>query len=261
MNDNAIVGFNGDYRFLSNFYSAPITYILGNTEIITFPTSEHFYQAMKVRGDVNRQKHIASLEKPGEAKRLGKVPSSEEERIYTMREALWYKFKYSNELKERLIYTHPRKLIESNTWGDKFWGVCNGEGQNLLGRLLMELRSILIENPLPPLTVFTAQYSKKSMDRLDITMKGQDPIGKVFAPPKSLVYDYKGGRIDCDKYSSVYNNLMLESYNNNKSTWNFILSRRSVTLVCFCKPGEFCHRVLLAQIFRQLGATYKGEIT
>lgn len=34
-------------------------------------------------------------------------------------------------------------LIEGNTWRDRFWGVYNGQGENWLGRLLMEVRESL----------------------------------------------------------------------------------------------------------------------
>lgn len=33
----------------------------------------------------------------------------------------------------------------SNTWGDKVWGVCNGEGENRLGKILMRIRSEIRE--------------------------------------------------------------------------------------------------------------------
>ena len=31
-------------------------------------------------------------------------------------------------------------LVEKNDWGDTFWGVCSGKGENYLGRLLMQVR-------------------------------------------------------------------------------------------------------------------------
>lgn len=33
-----------------------------------------------------------------------------------------------------------RPIIEDNHWGDTFWGVCGGVGENHLGRLLEEIR-------------------------------------------------------------------------------------------------------------------------
>jgi predicted NAD-dependent protein-ADP-ribosyltransferase YbiA (DUF1768 family) len=32
------------------------------------------------------------------------------------------------------------EIVEDNTWGDTFWGQCNGMGQNQLGKLLMKIR-------------------------------------------------------------------------------------------------------------------------
>lgn len=43
-------------------------------------------------------------------------------------------------LREKLLATGDAELVEGNTWGDRFWGVCNGVGQNWLGRLLMQVR-------------------------------------------------------------------------------------------------------------------------
>ena len=37
--------------------------------------------------------------------------------------------------------TGAEELVEGNYWGDTFWGVCRGEGENKLGKLLMQVRS------------------------------------------------------------------------------------------------------------------------
>lgn len=43
----------------------------------------------------------------------------------------------------KLIATGDSQLIEGNTWGDTYWGVCRGKGQNKLGKLLMKVRDII----------------------------------------------------------------------------------------------------------------------
>ena len=49
--------------------------------------------------------------------------------------------KYANdEYYGILCSTKGKYLIEGNTWGDTFWGECNGRGRNFLGRSLMQLR-------------------------------------------------------------------------------------------------------------------------
>lgn len=60
-----------------------------------------------------------------------------------MKDALFYKFSQDKDLRDKLIATGNTELIEDNTWNDRFWGVCNGEGINHLGKLLMELRDEL----------------------------------------------------------------------------------------------------------------------
>lgn len=32
------------------------------------------------------------------------------------------------------------EIVEENTWGDTYWGVCNGVGKNHLGKILMKVR-------------------------------------------------------------------------------------------------------------------------
>ena len=41
------------------------------------------------------------------------------------------------------IHTGEAELIEGNDWGDITWGVCNGIGENKLGKILMKLRLTL----------------------------------------------------------------------------------------------------------------------
>ena len=46
-------------------------------------------------------------------------------------------------LKEMLLETNTKELIEGNNHGDTYWGTVNGKGENMLGKLLMEVRSEL----------------------------------------------------------------------------------------------------------------------
>ena len=38
-------------------------------------------------------------------------------------------------------------LEEGNTWGDRVWGVCQGQGENRLGKILMKVREELRAAP------------------------------------------------------------------------------------------------------------------
>lgn len=44
-----------------------------------------------------------------------------------------------------LINTGDAELIEGNSWGDTFWGECNGIGENNLGKILMKIRKEIVD--------------------------------------------------------------------------------------------------------------------
>lgn len=142
-----ITSFSGEYRFLSNFW--PCTVTLDGEQ---YPSVEHAYQAAKIpcawEAAPQARRAIADLPTPGQAKQAGKRISIREgwesHRIFVMRELLQQKFS-TDPLRSQLIATYPFHLEEGNTWGDTFWGVCKGRGQNVLGRMLMEIRDELIK--------------------------------------------------------------------------------------------------------------------
>lgn len=108
-------------------------------------------------------------------------------------------------------------------------------------------------------SVYTAPYNYVGEDRLDITVKGKDPLGRIFAPTWKMVMKAKKGLISESEYTAMYRNLMRASYRNYREAWEDVLGRGRVTLVCFCPSGSFCHRYLLAGFFEKLGAVYLGE--
>jgi ribA/ribD-fused uncharacterized protein len=140
--------FAGACRFLSNFEPAKITIAEHG---LTFPTVEHAYQAAKYNLDqparLQAMKDIAALDTPGQAKRAGRMiplrPDWDRVKLPIMRRLVRLKFFGNGHLAILLLATEPAELIEGNTWGDTYWGVCNGKGRNHLGKLLMSVRSEL----------------------------------------------------------------------------------------------------------------------
>lgn len=57
-----------------------------------------------------------------------------------MYEVCLSKFLKNPILLQKLIDTGNEELVEGNTWGDRYWGVCDGVGKNHLGKILMRLR-------------------------------------------------------------------------------------------------------------------------
>lgn len=132
--------FRGQHKFLSNFCSINIEY-----EGIVYPSVEHAYVAAKTLDqDIRRQ--VALIASPAEAKKTGHRltlrPGWDEIRLGIMEELLRKKFSYEH-LAGLLLATGDEELIEGNTWGDTWYGQCNGAGENHLGKLLMKIRDEL----------------------------------------------------------------------------------------------------------------------
>lgn len=127
-----------DYGFLSNFSRHPIT-----MDGRVWPTVEHYYQAMKSPSTVV-QDSIRFADSPGSAKTLGKQVTIREDweqvKMGIMKDALIAKFTQHPELRDLLMETGYEELIE-NSPIDWEWGCgSDGQGQNKLGKLLMEVR-------------------------------------------------------------------------------------------------------------------------
>lgn len=136
-----IDSFRGDYAFLSNFYLCPIAYKGKN-----YLCAEAAFQAQKCP---ERADEFTTLTAP-KAKRLGRqvtitVDDWDAQRVSIMGEVVWEKFAGNPTLAEKLLETGDAQLEEGNTWGDVFWGTVDGEGENNLGKILMEVRQKLQE--------------------------------------------------------------------------------------------------------------------
>ena len=101
------------------------------------------------------------------------------------------------------------------------------------------------------LHLFTAQIGKyRGPDAYDVTVKSGDIH---FAPTWDMVQAWKSGTIDWETYSQRYRQLMLQSYRLNQIAWHEMLQKGALTLLCYCRAGEHCHRYLLADFFCKLG--------
>lgn len=132
--------FRGKYYFLSNFYFSPLAY-----EGIKYLNVEAAFQAQKCESKLEKLQ-FAKLN-PTDAKHRGrqvKLRSDwEEVKFKIMEDLVREKFRQNTNLAIFLLETKDKILEEGNTWGDKIWGVCNGEGENHLGKILMKIREEL----------------------------------------------------------------------------------------------------------------------
>ena len=132
-----INSFSGKYAFLSNFYPSML-----KCRGLFLPTVEHVFQSYKMTTHKDFLK-VATCQTPGQAKRVARklVMRGDWEQIKdrVMLECLRAKFQYP-QLKEFLLSTGNEHLEEGNTWGDRYWGTVGGDGENKLGKLLMQVR-------------------------------------------------------------------------------------------------------------------------
>lgn len=141
-----ILGFYGEFEFLSNFFPYPVL-----TQGGILPSSEHAYMIEK-DSDPAYKKKIREAKTPGRAKRIGNTANlpadwDEVRRFPAMHGALKCKF-VDREMATRIIRTGYRYLEETNNHGDTFWGRYQGRGKNHLGRQLMVIRQMLFNQEL-----------------------------------------------------------------------------------------------------------------
>ncbi len=140
---NAISDFHAEeYKFLSNFYEAKVTY-----DGLIYGSNEAAFQAQKCR--TKEEKAAFTEYGPGKSKGIGRKVSLredwEEVKFGFMEEIVRAKFMQHPELAQKLLATGDKALVEGNRWGDVCWGVDmrTGQGENRLGKILMKVREEL----------------------------------------------------------------------------------------------------------------------
>lgn len=117
--------------------------------------------------------------------------------------------------------------------------------------------------------IYTIQMGKwrkakdLSIPILDITVKSGE---QAFSPTKEALYEYKAGKMSDERYTELYYKHMRESLARNRAIWKQLLTYETIALACYCTPGDFCHRLLFADImkkyceFNGVSVILQGEI-
>lgn len=165
------------YGMFSNLYRRPIEF-----EGEVFATAEHAYQAGKARKKEVRQ-WILSAPTPG-------LVAMAAHGLYTwdivsdwsrikydrMRRVLRAKFTQHNDLRELLLSTGDARIVEVGKVANPVnctWGEVNGKGKNMLGVLLMELRTELQNAPAAPNIAKRRSATTKARKARSATPLGQ----------------------------------------------------------------------------------------
>jgi ribA/ribD-fused uncharacterized protein len=141
--------------FMSQWYRSKFT-----VDGVTYCTAEQYMMAMKAEyfGDTDIQKKIMATTDPSEQKALGRQVSNFNAEAWNavsrgyVYKANMAKFTQDNTLKEYLLETGDRELVEASPY-DKIWGIgmnenqpgvtskCNWKGTNWLGETLTKVRN------------------------------------------------------------------------------------------------------------------------
>jgi ribA/ribD-fused uncharacterized protein len=152
------------YGALSNYYRRPLLF-----NGVRYISAEHAYQCAKAKRPMVREwvaqaptSILAAVAGDGlpEDEILGGWESS---RIPLMRAILRVKFTQHEDLRTLLVSTGDQPLVEwvsEDSASSPFWSKINGEGLNMLGQLLMELRSDLRSSDCPNVEGAKSPHSK-----------------------------------------------------------------------------------------------------
>ena len=139
-----------DFYVLSNFSSFQVM-----REGFLFPTSEHAYHyakfervdsqksdVMKLKSDIMYAKSAHEAYKFGQNKELRRK-DWEDVKEAVMMEVLWAKVHQHEYVRQKLLETGDRELIE-DSWRDSFWGWGpDQKGRNVLGKQWMTIREAI----------------------------------------------------------------------------------------------------------------------
>ena len=139
---------------LSNFSAFTLMWLVSPREgLQRFDTSEAVYHWEKFKGNIPTLEQLAIQRmikeapsaheafKIAERHRARRRPHWDDEKVDVMRRIIRAKAGQHEYVRRKLLQTGDRQLIEGS-WRDDFWGIGpNRDGQNMLGKLWMEVRA------------------------------------------------------------------------------------------------------------------------
>lgn len=152
--DERVCFYEQDFYPLSNFSAFTLRW-----KGLKFDTSEAAYHWEKFPGDAWPMPMLREVIRDAisahEAFKIAenntrfRRPDWDSVKVGIMRQILWAKVDQHEYVRRKLLETGDRELVE-NSWRDSFWGWGpNRDGDNVLGKLWMEIRSRLREGTEP----------------------------------------------------------------------------------------------------------------
>ena len=134
-----ILGFKNEFGWLSNFTECQVEF-----DGDVYPSVEHAYCAAKTFEPALREllKTLPANKAKQFAKKFTLIPDWNIIKFEVMNDLLLQKFS-QEPFRSLLLATGDVYIEETNWWNDTVWGVCNGRGENRLGKMIMEIRKEL----------------------------------------------------------------------------------------------------------------------
>ncbi len=135
--ENNIKGFFDEYRWLSNMHDCAILFMgLG------FNSTEAAYQACKNTNIViaKQFQNMTGLQAKNYSNNITVRKDWPKIKYNIMAQLIFQKFLLHLPLREMLLDTGDKYIEETNYWKDTYWGVCDGVGENNLGKIIMATR-------------------------------------------------------------------------------------------------------------------------
>lgn len=128
---------------MSNFYPCVVSF-----EGVDYPSVENAYQAAKFPKLARKIFETCTAKEAKQKGKKARLPKdwNKDKKLGVMKKLIALKFKSNTLLANKLLDTGDAELIEGNWWGDTFWGMCKGKGENKSGELLMKRRERLRSN-------------------------------------------------------------------------------------------------------------------
>lgn len=143
--DGQVFFYEQDFYVLSNFSAFTLQW-----KGLRFDTSEAAYHwekfpdAPEVRDMLLEAPSAHAAFKIAESQKVFRRPDWDEVKLDVMREILRAKADQHEYVRRKLLATGDRELVE-DSWRDSYWGWGpNRDGQNMLGKLWMEVRAELV---------------------------------------------------------------------------------------------------------------------
>lgn len=146
--DDRVCFYEQEFYVLSNFSAFNILWQINGCDAV-FDTSEALYHWHKfpahpaIRDEIRTSRSAHEAFKIAETNREYRRADWDAIKVNVMRRILRAKADQHEYVRRKLLETGERELVE-NSWRDSFWGWgANRDGQNMLGKLWMEIRAEL----------------------------------------------------------------------------------------------------------------------